>query len=105
MAASAARKIAAIGTILGLTTIGTAAAPKPANAWWRPYGWGASASMSRPSSWRHRPPTTQHRPTTLLPRITHRLPVPGSPRTGKETTGFPVIGREAVKQFISDSRM
>ena len=40
MLAAAVRKIATIGTILCLAAIGTAAAPKPANAWWNHYGWG-----------------------------------------------------------------
>ena len=42
MTSSAARKIAAICTVAGLATIGTAVAPKPANAWWYNHGccWG-----------------------------------------------------------------
>ncbi len=40
MIAASARKIATTCTVLGLATIGIAAAPKPANAWWHPYGWG-----------------------------------------------------------------
>jgi hypothetical protein len=37
------KRIAAIGAILGLATLGIAAAPKPAAAWWHHgygYGWG-----------------------------------------------------------------
>jgi len=40
MTSSAARKIIATGTILGLAAIGIAAAPKPANAWYNGYGYG-----------------------------------------------------------------
>ena len=40
MTSSAARKIAATCTMLGLATIGIAAAPRPANAWWNQYGYG-----------------------------------------------------------------
>ncbi len=42
MTSSAARKITATAAILGLATVGVAAAPKPANAWWNAYGWGGS---------------------------------------------------------------
>jgi hypothetical protein len=34
------KRIAATCAILGLATIGIAAAPKPANAWWNGYGYG-----------------------------------------------------------------
>jgi hypothetical protein len=37
---SSTRRIAATCAVLGLATIGIAAAPKPANAWWHGYGWG-----------------------------------------------------------------
>jgi hypothetical protein len=40
MTSSLTRKIAATCAIVGLATIGTAAAPKPANAWWNHYGYG-----------------------------------------------------------------
>ena len=40
MTTSATRKIAATCAVLGLATIGIAAAPKPANAWWHHYGYG-----------------------------------------------------------------
>ncbi len=40
MTSSATRKITAAAAILGLATIGVAAAPKPANAWWHHYGYG-----------------------------------------------------------------
>jgi hypothetical protein len=40
MTSSAARKIAATCAVLGLATVGIAATPKPAHAWWRPYPWG-----------------------------------------------------------------
>jgi hypothetical protein len=40
MTSSAARKIAATCAVLGLATVGLAATSQPANAWWRPYGWG-----------------------------------------------------------------
>ena len=65
MLAATVRKITTIGTILCLAAIGTAAAPKPANAWWNHYGWaGVSASMSR----RRRGTTARLLPVTgLLP--------------------------------------
>ena len=37
---SRTRRLAATCTILGLATIGIAAAPKAANAWWHGYGYG-----------------------------------------------------------------
>jgi len=33
------RRLAGAGALLGLVAIGTAAAPTPANAWWRGGGW------------------------------------------------------------------
>ena len=33
-------RIAATCAVLGLATLGVAAAPKPANAWWNHYGYG-----------------------------------------------------------------
>ena len=40
MTSSAARKIVATCTVLGLASVGLITATKPANAWWRPYPWG-----------------------------------------------------------------
>ena len=40
MTSSAARKIAATCAVLGLATVGIAATPKAAHAWWRAYPWG-----------------------------------------------------------------
>jgi hypothetical protein len=40
MTSSATRKITLACAVAGLAAIGTAAAPKPANAWWHHYGWG-----------------------------------------------------------------
>jgi len=45
MTSSAARstctkRIAATCAVLGLAAVATAAAPRPANAWWHHYGWG-----------------------------------------------------------------
>jgi hypothetical protein len=37
---SGTKRIAAIGAVLGLATVGIAAAPKPAAAWWNHYGYG-----------------------------------------------------------------
>jgi hypothetical protein len=34
------KRIAATCAVLSLATIGIASAPKPANAWWRHYGYG-----------------------------------------------------------------
>ncbi len=33
------KRLASVAVILGLATVGVAAMPHPANAWWR-YGWG-----------------------------------------------------------------
>jgi hypothetical protein len=38
--ASCMKRIAAAGTIVGLASVGIAAVPKPAAAWWNHYGWG-----------------------------------------------------------------
>jgi len=40
MTSSVTRKIAATCVVLGLATVGVAAAPKAANAWCCHYGWG-----------------------------------------------------------------
>ena len=103
MTSSAARKIAAICTVLGLATVGTAAAPKPANAWWYRYGccWGVGVYVP-PVVVAPPPP---HRPTTRRPPITPRLPAPGSRRIGRAATGFPAIGHKPVKQFIRATRL
>jgi hypothetical protein len=37
---SSTKRIAATCAVLGLATLGIAAAPKPAAAWWRHYGYG-----------------------------------------------------------------
>jgi hypothetical protein len=37
---SYSKRIAATCAIVGLATVGIAAAPKPANAWWHGYGYG-----------------------------------------------------------------
>ncbi len=43
MTSSLTRKIATGCAVLGLASVGIAAAPKPAHAWWHPYGWGFGA--------------------------------------------------------------
>jgi hypothetical protein len=47
--ASGARtgRIAAMCAVLGLATVGIAAAPRAANAWWS-YGWGAAGGYAPP---------------------------------------------------------
>ena len=40
MTSSVTRKIAATCALIGFVTVGIGAAPKPANAWWYPYGYG-----------------------------------------------------------------
>jgi hypothetical protein len=42
---AAARKLATMGTALGLAFIAIAAAPKPAEAWWHHYGWGVGVYL------------------------------------------------------------
>lgn len=37
---ASSKRLAATCAILGLAAVGIAAAPKPANAWWRGYGYG-----------------------------------------------------------------
>jgi len=70
MTTSATRKIAATCAVLGLATIGVAAAPKPANAWWHGYGYGYG--------WGYGPPVVVAPPPAYYPRL--RLAAIRSPR-------------------------
>ena len=84
MTSSAARKIAATCAVLGLATIGVAAAPKPANAWWNGYGYGYGWGYVPPVVVAPPPAYYPPRPTTRLRPTTPRPPAPGSRRTGED---------------------
>jgi hypothetical protein len=68
MTSSAARKIAAIGAVLGLATIGVAAVPKPANAWWNGYGYGYGYG------WGYVPPVVVAPPSVYYPAPAYYAP-------------------------------
>lgn len=64
---SLTKRLAATCAVLGLATIGVAAAPKPANAWWYHHGWGVGVYV---------PPVVVAPPPAYYPAPAHYAPPP-----------------------------
>jgi hypothetical protein len=67
MTSAVTRKIAAATAVLGLATIGTAAVPRPANAWWNHYGYGWGVGVYVPPVVVAPPPTYYPAPAYYAP--------------------------------------
>ena len=97
---SFSKRLAATCAVLGLATIGIAAAPKPANAWWYNHGYGWGVGVYVPPVVVAPAPAYYAPPASTTPRQL----TSGSRRITRMATTSPAIGADAVMRFIRAMR-